>query len=108
MRIIIVEPNKAAYEKDVTNVYHEIFRTIGGSPLVLFPYEQDESIVIICNDDIQDIAPVNRVIFDDYGEAIDVIAGIFIICATTNDGNFDNLLPEQSKWLLEELSEMSI
>ena len=54
---------------------------------------------LICNDDGKLMTfPLNRALFDEKGNIVDIIAGTFFICsAPSNSENFEGLTDEQIK-----------
>ena len=72
MKVLLVEPGKAARPVEIKNELHEMQQIVGGLIQVLYPWEDPAAIV--CNDEGKLMGlPLNRVL-EDY----DVIAGTFL------------------------------
>ena len=85
MRVILVEPNTPPRIAEVENTLKSLQNTVGGYIEVISMDHLDPNIILICNEEgkIKDL-PVNRILHDRYGNPLDYIAGIFIICAERN------------------------
>lgn len=88
MKVLLVEPGKAARPVEIKNELHEMQQIVGGLIQVLYPWEDPAAIV--CNDEAKLMGlPLNRVL-EDY----DVIAGTFFICGIQGE-NFTGLTEQQ-------------
>ena len=88
MKVLLVEPGKAARPVEIKNELHEMQQIVGGLIQVLYPWEDPAAIV--CNDEGKLMGlPLNRVL-EDY----DVIAGTFFICGIQGE-NFTGLTEQQ-------------
>ena len=50
MRILVVEPMKAPYEKEIAGDLKSMQKIVGGFIQAIYPFE-DEELALICNDD---------------------------------------------------------
>ena len=74
MRVLLVEPGKAARPVEMKNDLHEMQQMVGGPIQALYPWE--EPVAIVCNDEGKNMGlPLNRVL-----ENYDIIAGAFFVC----------------------------
>ena len=88
MKVLLVEPGKAARPVEIKNELHEMQQIVGGLTQVLYPWEDPAAIV--CNDEGKLMGlPLNRVL-EDY----DVIAGTFFVCGIQGE-NFTDLTEQQ-------------
>lgn len=88
MKVLLVEPGKAARPVEIKNELHEMQQIVGGLIQVLYPWEDPAAIV--CNDEGKLMGlPLNRVL-EDY----DVIAGTFFICGIQGE-SFTGLTEQQ-------------
>lgn len=92
MNILVVEPMKKPYMKDVDSGLHSLQREVGGYIEAIYPYE--DSVGLVCNEEgkIEGL-PLNRAIYSKSGEMFDVIAGTFLIVGLSED-NFSELSGE--------------
>ena len=92
MKVLIVEPEKAAYEMEIEDSLEAKQKIVGGLIQAVYPYK--EQVALVCNDEgkLMDL-PLNRALRDEKGNPYDIIAGTFFICGLSED-NFDSLSPE--------------
>lgn len=84
MRVLLVEPGKAARPVEMKNDLHEMQQMVGGPIQALYPWE--EPVAIVCNDEGKNMGlPLNRVL-----ENYDIIAGAFFVCGIQGE-NFSSL-----------------
>ena len=95
MNTLIVEPNKRAYRKEITDKLNAMQEVVGGSIQAVYPFE--EPIALICNEEAKlDGMPPNRALRDETGEIYDIICGTFFLCSAPPDSeNFESLTEEQ-------------
>lgn len=88
MKILICEPGKHPYERDIEHTLENLQRIVGGYIQAIYPY--DEQVAVICNEDglFLDLE-WNRVV-EKYGP----IKGTFFICGLDFD-DFCDLTDEQ-------------
>lgn len=88
MRVLLVEPGKAARPVEMKNDLHEMQQMVGGPIQALYPWE--EPVAIVCNDEEKNMGlPLNRVL-----ENYDIIAGAFFVCGIQGE-NFSSLTEKQ-------------
>ena len=109
MRVIIVEPYKEPYEKEINGKLKTLQGFVGGLIQVLYPFE-DEHIALICNDEGKLLGlPLNRALRNSLGEIYDIISGTFLICSAPPDSeNFESLTKEQIKKYTERFKYIEI
>lgn len=89
MKVIVVEPKKKPYVKNVSSELKSLQSEVGGYIQVIYPF--DEPVGLICNEEGKlDGLPLNRSLHDEAGEIYDIIAGTFLIVGLTED-NFGDL-----------------
>ena len=96
MNVLVIEPYKEPYEKEINGKLKTLQGFVGGLIQVLYPFE-DEHIALICNDEGKLLGlPLTRALRDENGDIYDIIAGTFLICSAPPDSeNFAGLSEEQ-------------
>jgi len=96
MRILVVEPMKAPYEKEIAGDLKSMQAVVGGFIQAVYPFE-DEELALICNEEGKLIGlPFNRALRDEDGSICDIIAGTFFLCRAPADSErFESLTDEQ-------------
>ena len=90
MRVVLVEPGKAARISEIGEDLQDMQEIVGGPIQALYPW--DDPAAIICNDEGKlDQLPLNRVL-EDY----DIISGPFFICGIQGE-NFSGLTEKQAQ-----------
>ena len=96
MRVVMVEPGKVPYEKEIDPGLKSMQEVVGGLIQAVYPY--DEPVALICNDEgkLQGL-PYNRALRDpETLEIYDAVAGIFFLCGAPADSeDFTSLSNEQ-------------
>ena len=98
MKILVVEPLKEPYVKELDGSLESMQKLVGGTIQAIYPFD-DAEVALICNDDGKLMRfPLNRALFDEKGNIVDIIAGTFFICSAPSDSeNFEGLTEEQIK-----------
>ena len=96
MKVLIVEPLKEPYVKDIDRGLESMQSIVGGLIQAIYPFDHPE-IALICNDEGKLMGlPLNRALFDKDGKIVDIISGTFFLCSAPADGeNFESLTDEQ-------------
>ena len=86
MRILIVEPDRVPYEKEIAPTLGAMQEVVGGTIQAVYPFE--EPVALVCNDDGKLLGlPLNRALYEPTtGQLYDVIAGTFFLCGTPPNG----------------------
>jgi hypothetical protein len=93
MQVLIVEPMKSPYVKEIDEGLESLQHEVGGYIEAVYPFEDE--VAIICNEEGKlDGLDLNRALRGDDGEIYDIIAGTFLIVGLTEE-NFGSLTPEQ-------------
>ena len=88
MRVLMVEPGMAPYEKEI-NGLEEMQAAVGGHISAIYPFK--EPVALVSNDESLFLSmPFNRSVEGGYGG----IFGPFFVCGLTED-SFCSLTPEQ-------------
>ena len=92
MKVLIVEPLKEPYVKEIDSSLESMQCVVGGLIQSIYPFE-DSEVAVICNEEGKLLGlPPNRALFDENGNLYDVICGAFFICAAPHDSeNFESL-----------------
>lgn len=99
MRVLVVEPLKVPYEKEIDGSLKSMQAVVGGLIEAIFPFE-DAEIALVCNDEGKIMGlPFNRALRDEDDRIYDVIAGTFFLCRAPADSeNFEGLTEGQMEW----------
>lgn len=93
MKVLVIESGKQPVVKEIDNTLKDMQRMVGGYIQAYYPW-MDE-VAIICNDEGKIMGlPLNRSIFGEHGELVDIIAGTFFICGAPMDSGKFTDLPE--------------
>lgn len=78
MNVLVVEPYKEPYEKEIDPGLESLQHEVGGDIEVVYPF--DDPIGIICNEEGKlEGLPLNRSLRDEDGEIYDILAGTFLV-----------------------------
>lgn len=101
IKVVLVEAGKLARESLIGTSLEEMQAVVGGYIEQYCPY--NETVAIICDDEGKiNGKDLNRAIFNDEGQMIDVISGTFFICSIPkNSENYESLSDEQVKWYID-------
>ena len=106
MRVLLVEPKKAAREAEIGSNLRELQSIVGGLIQAIYPYE--EPIALVCNDEGKLIGlPLNRALRDPNGDIYDIIAGTFFICGLDDD-HFASLSHEHVDKFMKEFRDPEV
>ena len=99
MKILIVEPRKAPYEKEIAGDLKSMQAVVGGYIQAIYPFA-DEELALICNEEGKLIGlPFNRALRDQEGSVYDIVAGTFFLCRAPADSeSFASLTGEQVRF----------
>ena len=100
MQVIMLEPDKAAYLKEIGNDLASMQEEVEGYIEIIYPFE-DQYVGLVCNEEGKlNGLPLNRAIIDKDGEIIDVIAGKAFLCDCSAD-ELQSLNPELTEKYLK-------
>ena len=89
MNVLIVEPMKKPYLKDIDSGLHSLQHEVGGYIEAIYPFE--DSVGLVCNEEGKlEGLPLNRAVYGEDGKMFDIIAGTFLIVGLSED-NFAEL-----------------
>lgn len=92
--VLLVEPGKCPKVIEIEDTLEAMQNIVGGDIEVYEPF--DDEIAIVCNEEgkVKGL-PLNRAIYSDRGELVDIIAGTFFVCyAPVDSEEFLNLPKE--------------
>ena len=99
MNVLVVEPYKKPYEKDIEPGLESLQEAVGGNIEAIYPF--DEPVAVICNDEGKLLGlPLNRAIRDESGAVRDIIAGPCIVTGLGEE-DFCELSPELTELFKE-------
>lgn len=96
MKILVVEPNKIPYPKEITGSLESMQKIVDGLITAIYPFP--EPIALVCHDEGKLLGlPLNRALREQSGGRIlDIIAGTFFLCGCPENGDsFVSLTDEQ-------------
>lgn len=93
MTVLVVEPMKEPYVKEITPGLHSLQAEVGGDIATAYPFS--DPVGLVCNDEGKLIGlELNRGLRDEHGEIYDIMAGTFLVVGLSED-SFTSLTPEQ-------------
>ena len=93
MTVLVVEPMKAPYVKNIPNELEDLQQAVGGDIEMTYPFDDKVGILLNGNGKFEGL-PLNRALYDDHGQVYDAIAGTFLVVGLTED-DFTSLTPGQ-------------
>lgn len=97
--VLLVKPDAVPETVEMENTLKALQEAVGGRIEAAYPF--DDPVALVCNEEGKlDGLPLNRAIYDEDGQMVDIIAGDFTVCGLTDD-NFGSLPPD----LLEKYAE---
>ena len=92
MTVLVVEPLKEPYVKQIAPGYKSMQAEVDGTIQAIYPY--DDPVALICNDEGKLMGmDLNRGLRDDTGSLYDIVAGTFLVVGL-GDEDFASLTPE--------------
>ncbi len=78
MKVLMIEPGKTPYEAELDGSLESMQEAVGGGIEGYYPYA--EPVAIVCNDEGKiNGLPLNRAIYNEDGEMIEIMAGTFFM-----------------------------
>lgn len=102
MKILVVEPLKVPYEKEIDGSLESMQAVVGGLIQAIYPFD-DPELALVCNDEGKIFGfPYNRTLRDENGRIYDVIAGTFFLCRAPADSeSFEGLTEGQVRFCID-------
>lgn len=98
--VVLCEPGKIARIAEIGSELEDLQRAVGGDIEAFYPF--DGEVCIVCNDEGKfNGMPLNRAVYGENGEMLDIIAGPFFVCDCSGP-NFGSLNKEQRERFLRE------
>lgn len=95
MKVLVVEPMKAPYEREISGSLASMQEVVGGDIEATYPFT--DPVGLVCNSEGKFLGlPPNRLLYDDNGVPYDMVCGTFFLVGL-GDENFVSLTPEQSQ-----------
>lgn len=109
MKILVIEPLKKPYIKEIDGSLDSMQKIVGGLIQAIYPFD-NPTIALICNDEGKLInRPLNRALYDKDGKLFDIVAGTFFLCSAPADSeNFESLSDEQIEIYREQFKDIEI
>lgn len=101
MKVVLVEPEKRAYVKEIEPGLESMQEIVGGCIQILYPFQGE--IALVCNDESKLLGlPLNRSLRDEEGRLYDIVSGAFFLCGAPADSDeLTGLTAEQEAFCLE-------
>lgn len=78
LRVLVVEPEKAPYVKEIPHTLEALQQEVGGLIEVIYPFR--DMVGLVCNEEGKLLGlPLNRCLFDENGQLFDIICGTFLV-----------------------------
>ena len=78
LRVLVVEPERTPYVKEIPHTLEALQQEVGGLIEVIYPYA--DLVGLVCNEEGKLLGlPLNRALFDKGGEMFDIICGTFLV-----------------------------
>lgn len=102
-RVVLVKPMMKPQDLTIDGSLENMQRLVGGLIEVVYPFPDDPSAVLVCNDEgkLMRLLP-NRFLKDDKGEPYDVVCGNFFVIGSGEDGDFASLTDKQAEKYMSE------
>ena len=98
--VVLCEPGKLARTAEIGTSLEDLQGVVGGLIEPFYPY--DEPVCIVCDDEGKICGkPLNRAVYGEDGEMLDIIAGTFFVCDCSGE-SFAGLSKEQQERFLDE------
>ena len=109
MKVLIVEPLKAPYEREIDDGLESMQKVVGGYIQAIYPFE-DTELALICNEEGKLTGlPFNRALRDENGNIYDVVVGTFFLCrAPVDEENFAILTDKQLEFGKEQFGRIEM
>ncbi len=99
IKVLVCKPNEKAELITIPNTLEAKQQLVGGWIEAIYPYEDE--IALVCNEEGKvDGLDLNRAIYDEECNIIDIVAGTFFICGITED-DFGSLSDELAEKYLK-------
>ena len=78
LRVLVVEPERTPYVKEIPHTLEALQQEVGGLIEVIYPYA--DLVGLVCNEEGKLLGlPLNLALFDKGGEMFDIICGTFLV-----------------------------
>lgn len=95
MKILVVEPMKVPYEREISGSLASMQEVVGGDIEATYPFT--DPVGLVCNSEGKFLGlPPNRLLYDDNGVPYDMVCGTFFLAGLGSE-NFVSLTPEHSQ-----------
>ena len=102
IKVLYIQAGKKPQAIEIKHTLGEMQRLGGGTISSFRPFD-DNSVLIVNDNGKTDGLPLNRAVYDENGELIDIIAGNFFICYAAPDSSELGSLPSE---LIQKYSEV--
>ena len=93
MKILVVEPGKAPYVREIAHGLNAMQQVVGGPIQAVYPFQ--DSAALVCHEEGKLLKlPLNRALRTEDGTVYDMISGPFSVCGLAGD-SFASLTEEQ-------------
>lgn len=102
MKVLVINPGENPKIREIGEKLEDMQKVVGGFIEEIMPWDDD--VAIICNEEgkVKGL-PLNRIIKDENGKTIDIIAGTFFLCYAPIESESFMSMPEN---LIEKYNEI--
>lgn len=93
MDVLLVKPNAYPQKVSIGTELEDLQEAVGGNIEVTYPFEEEVGIVLNEEGKLTGL-PLNRAVYSEDGEMLDIYAGDFLVVGLTEE-SFGSLTPEQ-------------
>ena len=98
INVLLIEPGKYPKQIEIEDTLEAMQETVGGYIEEYMPF--DDEVAIVCNEEGKmNGAELNRAIYSDDKEILDIIAGKFFIAYAPIESESLHILSEQTIWI---------
>ena len=101
IKVILLEPNKLAKITEINNNLKSMQKIVKGYIEVYSPFT-DNTCFIVNEEGKNNNLPLNRAIYDDNKNMIEIIAGTAFICGNGSTEKFESLSEEQINYYMKQ------
>ena len=97
IKVVLLEPDKEAQIAEIETTLESMQHLVGDGFIEAF-YPFEEEVCIVCNDEGKiNGLPLNRAVYSENGELMDIIAGTCFLCCQRRDKNDVNRRSENDR-----------
>lgn len=107
MNVLIIEPGKLPYQKDIPEGLESLQKIVGGYIECVYPFNDNAAVIVNEEGKLTSDPELNRAMYDDYGRVVDIYCGNMIIVGL-GDEDFCSLTSEQTNHYKQQFYEPEV